>query len=128
MATRSYSPAKYSPFAPRSYKSRGRKSSSPLGSFSFLTLEKTKHFQITLWIIAAVLLILAAFFSFCLYLNMKKSRDEIQDKFPQLLRVTDFMDTKGGKALVGVLWVMFGLTVLPMGAGEWFRSQEKNLL
>ena len=122
MATRSYSP-----FAPRSYAPRSR-NSSPLSSFSFLTSDKTKHFRITLWVIAAVLLVIALLFSYAMYLYNKYSADQIRVHHPKMASTILWVGTTGGKVLLAALWVMFALTVLPIGAGEWFRYQQKRIL
>lgn len=110
----------YSPFAPRSAK-RSR-NSSPLSSFSFLMTDKTKHFRIALWVVASVLLGLSIFFSYTTYLFNKYSPDQVRAMYPNLVTTVQWSGTTGGKVVLAALWVMFSLTVLPIGAGEWFRS------
>lgn len=122
MASRSYSP-----FAPRSYAPRSR-NSSPLSSFSFLTSDKTKHFRITLWVVAAALLVLSVLFSYAMYLFNNLSSDQIKSQYPKMASTIVWVGTTGGKVFLAALWVMFALTVLPIGAGEWFRSQQKRIL
>lgn len=122
MATRNYSP-----YAPRSYAPRSR-NSSPLSSFSFLTSDKTKNFRIALWVVAAVLLGLSVFFSYTMYLFNKFSPNQVQAMYPNLATTVAWVGTTAGKLFLTVLWVMFALTVLPVGAGEWFRAHQKRIL
>lgn len=122
MATRNYSP-----FAPRSYAPRSR-NSSPLSSFSFLTSDKTKHFRIALWVVALVLLGLAVFFSYSMFIFNKYSPDQVRSMYPKMASTVAWVGTTGGKLFLAALWAMFALTVLPIGAGEWFRAQQKRIL
>lgn len=113
----------YSPYGPRS-----RKISSPLSAFSFLTSDKTKNFRISLWVVAVVLLGLSVFFSYTMYLFNKYSADEVRLMHPKLVNTVQFSGTTTGKVVLTILWVMFALTVLPIGAGEWYRSQQNRIL
>lgn len=121
MATRMYSP-----FASRS--SSRTRSSSPLSSFSFLTSDKTKHFRIALWVVAVVLLGLSILFSYAMYIYNKFSPDQVKTMYPNFASTVAWVGTTGGKLFLSALWIMFALTVLPIGAGEWFRTQQKRIL
>jgi len=117
----------YSPFAPRSYNPRSR-NSSPLSSFSFLTSDKTKNFRISLWVISIILLVLAMVFSYYLYLFRKHSPEQIRAVHPKLAKMIEWTGTTTGQVFLAFLWIIFALSVLPIGAGEWFRSYQKRIL
>jgi type III secretory pathway component EscS len=117
----------YSPFAPRSYNPRSRKSS-PLSSFSFLTSDKTKNFRISLLVIAVVLLGLALFFSYTMYLYRKHSQEQIRAVYPNLATTIEWTGSTSGQVFLAFLWIIFVLTIAPVGVGEWFRSHQKRIL
>jgi len=90
--------------------------------------DKTRNFRISLWAVALVLLGLASFFSYCMYLSEKLSPEQVKSRHPQMASAIIWSKSLGGKLMLVALWAMFLLTVLPIGAGEWFRSKQKRYL
>lgn len=116
----------YSPVSPyhttyensRTYASKGRK------MFSYLTGERTKHLRITLAVVALISFIVAVFFT---VLHRRDfTMDELNGSWKRLAGVIAFTKSSKGKVLVAFLWIVFILTVIPAGAGVWFRRHEKN--
>ena len=125
---RTYSPSFDSSPYGRTYAPRSRRSSTPFKNpFSFLNL-KTAHLNIALWVVAAVLLIVAIFLSWSMSLTKKYSQDQIQQMYPKFYKSIIWSNTKTGKWVTAIFWILFVLTVLPIGIGVWTRQQEKRYL
>lgn len=92
-------------------------------SFKSFLNRKTKHLHIPLGVLALIILALSVFFTVLLRRNF--TVDELNGSWSRLAPVIMWVkSSQGGKILVGALWLAFILTVLPFGAGAWFRGKE----